>query len=136
MSTHSSTADDPALERKSSLGSLPDRVHGITLVAKWGKAGSITLDQLDSDTSIAQVKELLQTHTRILPKRQKLVGLKAVTGKVEDATTLKELKAKSGKTTAPDGGVVHSFILMGTPEEEIFIDPADRDDLPDVRRGA
>lgn len=136
-------------ERKSSLGSLPDRVqeqaqidvtttsnsNRITLVAKFGKE-KITLADVDDDITIGRVKELLQERTRVLPKRQKLVGLVAVQGGakgVNDDLPLSGLKIKGKSATAGTTvDVVHQFILMGTPEEEIFIDPSDRDDLPDV----
>lgn len=171
------------LERKSSLGSLPDRVeeqvhvstndnrnhndddddddgdnkrsnddaystHGtaaaasvvVTLVARFGKE-KITLSDVSGTTTIGRVKEMLHAHTRVLPKRQKLVGLVAVQGGtkgVHDDLPLSGLKAKgnNSKTTGTNGmtriETVHQFILMGTPEEEIFVDPSDRDDLPDV----
>jgi ubiquitin-like domain-containing CTD phosphatase 1 len=100
---------------------------------------------------------MLQEKTRILPKRQKLVGLVALNGGakgVTDDLPLSGLKCKqaaasaataaknnntssSGSTaltvpTVTTMAVTHQFILMGTPEEAIFIDPSDRDDLPDV----
>lgn len=51
-----------------------------------------------------------------------------------DQVLLSELKIKgSNKAKGNDVKVVeHSFILMGTPEEDIFVDPCDRDDLPEV----
>jgi ubiquitin-like domain-containing CTD phosphatase 1 len=97
---------------------------------------------------------MLQEKTRILPKRQKLVGLVALQGGakgVTDDLPLSGLKCKQqpAVTTAATSNsknstalvpasvttisvVTHQFILMGTPEEAIFIDPSDRDDLPDV----
>jgi ubiquitin-like domain-containing CTD phosphatase 1 len=100
----------------------------ITLIAKWGKTKHI-LSDLSPLTSIAQVKELLFEQTSILPKRQKLIGLSNLSGKlVDDRTTLAEVKMKK-----KSGNVVeHSFILMGTPEDQIFVDPHEKDDLPDV----
>lgn len=56
--------------------SLPDNLKeeaqntGITLIAKFGKE-RITLAQLSPESTIAQIKDLLQQETRILPKRQK-----------------------------------------------------------------
>lgn len=120
-----------------------------TLVAKFGK-DRIALQHLDGDTTIGEVKEMLQDETFILPKRQKLVGLIANEGGakgVHDDLPLSDLKIKSGKTSittttndpngttataAEDEEVVLQFILMGTPEEKIFIDPSNREDLPDV----
>jgi ubiquitin-like domain-containing CTD phosphatase 1 len=107
-----------------------------TLVAKFGKE-RITLDKLDASTTIGQVKELLQEETFVLPKRQKLVGLIASEGGakgVHDDLPISELKVKD-KAKSDDSSpneIVHQFILMGTPEERIFVDPSERDDLPDV----
>jgi ubiquitin-like domain-containing CTD phosphatase 1 len=106
----------------------------VTLVAKYNKE-RIVLDGLPPSTTILQVKELIQQQTRILPKRQKLVGLTAAIGGakgVHDQLALCELHVK-GKTPVPvDRIVTIQCILMGTPEEQIFVDPGDRDDLPDV----
>ena len=95
----------PSLEqRSSSLGSLGDRMGSVTLVAKFGKE-RITLAELDAQLTVGQVKVLLQEQTRILPKRQKLVGLIAQQGGakgVHDDLPLSELKVKGSsneKTT-------------------------------------
>jgi ubiquitin-like domain-containing CTD phosphatase 1 len=106
----------------------------ITLLAKWGKE-KIIIANLAPDTVIAQVKDILSAKTSILPKRQKLVGLTTKTKqKVTDDCFLSDLKPKSNATTITNGKleVKHSFILMGTPEENIFVDPSDHDNLPDV----
>ena len=60
------------------------------------------------------------TNYSVLPKRQKLIGLAAKTGgsKVGDDVILGDLKVKAGKKTGDpkiDNGIVHNFILMGTP---------------------
>jgi len=71
---------------------------------------------------------MLQEQTRILAKRQKLVGLVAITGGtkgVVDDLPLSQLKAK-GKTKGQ-----HQFILMGTPEEQIVTDIPTNDDVVD-----
>jgi ubiquitin-like domain-containing CTD phosphatase 1 len=107
----------------------------VTLIAKFGKE-RITFEHLDLNTTIGQVKNLIQLETRILPKRQKLVGLSAKLGGakgVHDALPISELavKGKSDSATSVDE-VIHQFILMGTPEEQIFVDPCERDDLPDI----
>lgn len=108
----------------------------VTLIAKWGKE-RITLDELPPMTTIAQVKMMLSDHTRILPKRQKLIGLSSGSGKVTDDVPLKDLKAKGSKSTntstaTATSSIIFQFILMGTPEEHIFVDPHEKDDLPDV----
>ena len=104
--------------------------QGVTLVAKWGKE-RITLDELPPVTTIGEVKLMLSEQTRILPKRQKLIGLSSNGGKVTDDVLLKDLKAKGSKK-ADTTSASFQFILMGTPEEHIFVDPHERDDLPDV----
>jgi ubiquitin-like domain-containing CTD phosphatase 1 len=80
----------------------------------------------------------LTEKTGVLQIRQKLIGLVATKGgskAVNDDTLLVDLKVKNGKKSLDPGvpdAVVHEFILMGTPEHEIFIDPSNKDDLPDV----
>jgi ubiquitin-like domain-containing CTD phosphatase 1 len=99
----------------------------ISLVAKFMKE-RIVLTDLHPLTTILEVKEMLQERTRILVKRQKLVGLLAQEGGAKgviDTLTLNKLKLKSNTTS-------HQFILMGTPEEHIFVDPSDRDEMTDV----
>jgi hypothetical protein len=118
-----------------------------TLIAKWGKE-KIVLEKLTVRDTIATVKDRLTEKTGVLQKRQKLIGLTAVNGgskAISDSTVLGDLKVKPTKKNAssssPNGvpagddgalGVVHEFILMGTPEEDIFVDPSEKDDLPDV----
>ena len=52
---------------------------------------------------------------------------------VGDDVLLADLKVKRKSfNDDQNNNIIHEFILMGTPEEQIFIDPADRDDLPDV----
>lgn len=108
-----------------------DENIGVTLIAKWGKE-RVTLDQLDSETTLGKVKDLLFERTGVLPKRQKLIGLKAQASKIHDGILLRELKVKNGKKNIASDGVVVEFIMMGTKEEHIFVDPNDKGDLPDV----
>ena len=105
---------------------------GVTLIAKWGKE-RITLEGLNTDTTIGNVKDLLSERTGVLQKRQKLIGLVTKAGKkVSDELVLGDLKPKNAKGKDAAEGVVHQFILMGTTEEQIFVDPAEKEDLPDV----
>lgn len=107
-----------------------EETTGVTLIAKWGKE-RIELVSLHPQTSIGQVKDLLTERTKVLPKRQKLIGLSTVSKKkVTDDVILSELKVKGGGSS--NAAIQHSFILMGTAEKDIFIDPSDRVDLPDV----
>ena len=81
---------------------------------------------------------MLSEKTNVLPKRQKLIGLATITKvKVTDEILLSELKPKSkAMTKTTDDGsiksVKHNFILMGTAEKDIFVDPNDHDNLPEV----
>ena len=100
----------------------------VTLVAKYGKE-KIELASLPPSTSILEVKELLRQKTGILPMRQKMIGLKVSSGasSVADETRLGELKVRKGGDS--NANVVHQFILMGTPEEAIFVDPSDKGEI-------
>jgi len=112
-------------------GDLP---LSITLVAKWGKE-QIELSNLSPTTNISQVKDTIREKTNVLPKRQKLIGLTTKSkAKITDGVTLSELKPKPNAVSERDGSIhiTFNFILMGTPEEEIFVDPDDHDDLPKV----
>ena len=104
----------------------------VKLVAKWGKQRiEITLSVVDT---IGTVKQRLQDETGVLEKRQKLIGLVAIKGgakAVTDDLVLGDLKVKKKKGD-DDGPVVHEFIMMGTAEKDIFVDPSEKDDLPEV----
>ncbi|CAJ1906175.1 unnamed protein product [Cylindrotheca closterium] len=105
---------------------------GITLIAKWGKE-RVVLENLDGETTVGAVKDLLAQRTGVLSKRQKLIGLKPKSSKLNDGVVLKDLKVKNANKKADTDNVVsHEFIMMGTKEENIFVDPNDKDDLPDV----
>jgi hypothetical protein len=105
---------------------------GVTLIAKWGKE-RICLEGLNGETTIGNVKVLLEDRTGVLKKRQKLIGLTAKEGaKVTDDLMISDLKVKSGKSQEGCTGVVHSFIMMGSREEHIFVDPSEKEDMPDV----
>ena len=116
-----------------------------TLIAKYGKE-TITIPDLPSQsTTISTVKNMILEQTNILPKRQKFVGLSMMeeTATVpkkgdnlkrrkkaidDDECTLDKLHIKKPKDCVFDSNgelihTYHSFILMGTPESEIFIDP-------------
>jgi ubiquitin-like domain-containing CTD phosphatase 1 len=106
----------------------------VTMIAKYGKEKIKLVDLPASSTSIGQVKELLRDRTGIMPVRQKMIGLKSNNGaSVTDDTMLSDLKAKkSGGDESSAVTLVHQFILMGTPEEQIFVDPGEKSDLPDI----
>lgn len=131
---------DTAESAASSTQSSTDLVV-VTLVAKWGKE-RILLENLPLTTTIGEVKNVITQRTRILPHRQKLVGLAVDKSNgivsLNDATILSDLKVKKKasksnvNTTMGPIEIRHEFILMGTPEEKIFIDPSHVDNLPEV----
>jgi ubiquitin-like domain-containing CTD phosphatase 1 len=110
-----------------------DASGGVTLIAKWGKE-RITLEKLPEVTTIGQVKTMLTERTGVLPKRQKLIGLSvAGSDKMSDAIRLSSLKQKNKTNNMKESTVVvHQFILMGSAEKDIFVDPDEKEDLPDV----
>mmetsp|Transcript_17294 Transcript_17294/g.25550 ORF Transcript_17294/g.25550 Transcript_17294/m.25550 type:complete len:392 (+) Transcript_17294:124-1299(+) len=108
----------------------------INIIAKWG-GKKLQLQDLSETTTIGEVKEILSGKTGVLPKRQKLIGLslknKSISSTVGDDSCLGDVQTKVGLKNKNDNNVVeHSFILMGTPEDKIFVDPAEKADLPDV----
>mmetsp|Transcript_15888 Transcript_15888/g.33607 ORF Transcript_15888/g.33607 Transcript_15888/m.33607 type:complete len:394 (+) Transcript_15888:234-1415(+) len=127
-----------ATKPSSSASAFSSQVETLTMIAKYGKQ-KIELSGLSPSSNVGDVKELLREKTGILPKRQKLIGLKRGGGggggsTVGDDTPLSDLKSKGGNGNSSEGaaGVVHQFILMGTPEEKIFVDPSKKTDLPDI----
>ena len=71
----------------------------VTMCAKYGKE-KIELSNLSpTTTNIIHVKEMLYEKTRILPKRQKLIGLKRKSGgsTLSDDTPISDLKVKGSK---------------------------------------
>eukprot|EP00548_Thalassiothrix_antarctica_P007418 CAMPEP_0194140438 /NCGR_PEP_ID=MMETSP0152-20130528/9987_1 /TAXON_ID=1049557 /ORGANISM="Thalassiothrix antarctica, Strain L6-D1" /LENGTH=396 /DNA_ID=CAMNT_0038838685 /DNA_START=26 /DNA_END=1213 /DNA_ORIENTATION=+ len=109
----------------------------VNLVAKWGK-NKVHLSNLSATITIGEVKEMLSNKTGVLPKRQKLIGLslRNRSTKLNDDSCLQDIKSKGGtksKSNNNENGVLeHSFILMGTPEDKIFVDPSEKIDLPEV----
>jgi ubiquitin-like domain-containing CTD phosphatase 1 len=86
---------------------------------------------------------MITDSTNILPLRQKLLGLSTIDkSTLSDSTLLSALKLPTKKTKAletldADGNPTRvtpdlSFTLMGTPETELFVDPIDKDDCPEV----
>jgi ubiquitin-like domain-containing CTD phosphatase 1 len=106
----------------------------ITFVVKYGKE-KITIRGLNPLLTIGQVKGMIHNETNILPIRQKLIGLSAKVGGtkgIHDELSISELAIKNSKTGDDIKEIVHQFILMGTPEEKIFIDPTNVDILPNI----
>ena len=124
-----------------------------TMVAKYGKQIIKITNLPTHSTTIGHVKQKILQETNILPRRQKFIGLVMVVDddddnnnnnnnnnnnrrrktstNIPDDCTLDKLQIKKPKeciydTTQNPKRLIHayhSFILMGTPEDEIFIDP-------------
>lgn len=107
----------------------------VSLYAKWGKE-RIEIFGLEPETKICAVKDIIFDKTSVLPTRQKLIGLTTNDKRrVTDDVLLSDLKVKPNNLITKDDGTLeikHSFILMGTPEEQIFVDPSAHNDLPEV----
>ena len=91
-SSSTNTSTDPSNKNDT------DVPLSITLLAKWGKEKMEIID-LSPDMSIAQIKDLICEQTKILPKRQKLIGLVTKSKKkLTDDCILSELKSKAKAT--------------------------------------
>ena len=144
-----SSSSSVSTSTSSSSSSLPlQRLPTITFMIKYKKERFIYSD-LPGSMTIGQIKQQIQQETHLLPIRQKLIGLTARIGGtkgVTDDLPISELLVKSNTTTTTttvttvtttnnsnnNSVITHQFILMGTPEEQIFIDPCDKEDLPDI----
>jgi ubiquitin-like domain-containing CTD phosphatase 1 len=68
--------------------------------------------QVNGDSTIADLKEMLCEITLVLPEKQKLLGL--VKGKLPpDDTVVSHLDLKE----------MHNFMMMGTAEKDMIIEP-------------
>ena len=77
------------------------------------------------DGVVADLKAAITDETQVPAKRQKLIGL--VKGALPpDTSKLAELVGPRGEKPPT------KFLLMGTPDDKLFIDPKDRDDLPEI----
>ena len=77
------------------------------------------------DGVVADLKAAITDETRVPAKRKKLIGL--VKGALPpDESKLAELVGPRGEKPPT------KFLLMGTPDDKLFIDPKDRDDLPEI----
>ena len=112
-----------------------ERTAMVTMIAKYGKQKFELTCLPSTSTNVGHVKEMLHEKTGILPKRQKLIGLKrgvdsSLSSVVDDDTMLSDLKVKGAASAS--AVVVHQFILMGTPEDKYFVDPSEKADLPSI----
>ena len=92
----------------------------VHLVAKWNKQ-EIDLC-VDESLTVFDLKRVLESETTVPPERQRVVGLKAAQGKVSDERFLRELVLKLP---------VHKFILMGTPQDQLLVEPEHRPEVFD-----
>ena len=99
-----------------------DQPPPLIFVTKF-EGKTLELPPLEIYLSVGDLKQLLQDETSVPVERQKLIGL--VKGQLPaDEVLLQDLALKKGPPFA--------FTLMGTRDEKLFVDPADREDLPEV----
>ena len=92
----------------------------VLLVAKWNKQ-EIDLC-VDASLTVGDLKIILESETTVPPERQRVAGLKAQKGRVSDASVLGDLVLKLPQ---------HKFMLMGTPEAQLLVEPAERPEVFD-----
>lgn len=93
-----------------------------SIVVKWsGKEYPV---ELPEEQKVADLKRVLQEHTRVEPKRQKLIGLKTKDGKAAtDEAALSDLAIKPNT----------KVMMMGQPEEVIAKADAEQLAAPEVQ---
>ena len=114
----------PPLPATASISAPPaeDKPPPLIFVTKF-EGKTLELPPLEVYLSVGDLKQLLQDETSVPVERQKLIGL--VKGQLPaDEVLLQDLALKKGPPFA--------FTLMGTRDEKLFVDPADREDLPEV----
>ena len=104
----------------------------VSFIAKW-QGCEIELLEIAADLAVGDLKQVLEDETCVPAARQKIIGLKLASGgkAAKDDALLSALAR--GKAPAEPLG----FILMGTPEDQLFVDPKDRaaSELPQVCSG-
>lgn len=78
---------------------------------------------LTENNTIADLKQLLYSLTKVQPKMQKLVAIKPKSKgtKIDEESKLCDLKWKKNNT----------FMMVGNPEEDMFVDPESPSDVLD-----
>ncbi|CAM9333140.1 unnamed protein product [Phaeothamnion confervicola] len=94
---------------------------GASLLCRF-QGTTFELNDLPLTTSVLEIKIMLEGRTRVLTTRQKLLELKVGGRLAPDSATLAEMKLKTPQKVT----------VVGTPEEQIFVDPCDMDALPEV----
>lgn len=127
--THAAPAPAPSLvpvtQEKLAEAAAPPFIRRVNLACKW-RDRTIELLGLDESLTVKDVKIILEAETTVPVARVKLVGLKARTGRANDATMLAELVLKLP---------MQKVIVMGTPDEDLLREPSSPveifDDLED-----
>ena len=89
------------------------------LVAKWnGKKIELRIGHMGT---VGQVRLLLESHTHVPQKRQKLIGL-GKKANPDDCVVLGELQLKDN----------HSFMMIGAPNEAMMCLKSEIPDMPDI----
>ncbi|KAH6559556.1 hypothetical protein KP509_1Z004600, partial [Ceratopteris richardii] len=91
----------------------------LTLCVKWvGKEYTV---RVCADDSVGELKRRICELTNVLPKRQKLLNLKIGSKPAEDSVLLSQLSIKPSL----------KIMMLGTVEEEIFVEPVDAPEILD-----
>ncbi|KAG6543997.1 hypothetical protein Mapa_014621 [Marchantia paleacea] len=97
----------------------PASVEEMTLAVKW--AGKEYTVRVCGDDSVGELKRRICELTNVLPKRQKLLNVKAGVKPAQDSSLLSQLALKPGT----------KILMMGTVEDEIFVDPVSAPEILD-----
>jgi len=103
----------------SSVSTNPESNEELTLAVKWvGKEYTV---RVCSDDSVGELKRRICEVTNVLPKRQKLLNVKAGAKPADDTMLLSQLGLKPSI----------KIMMMGTVEDEILVDPVDAPEVLD-----
>jgi len=104
---------------ESTSSSNPASVEEITMAVKWsGKEYTV---RVCADDTVGELKRRICEVTNVLPKRQKLLNVKAGVKPADDSMLLSQLTLKPSL----------KIMMMGTVEDEILVDPVDTPEILD-----
>ena len=91
---------------------------GVEFCATWRKQPVVVT--VDGARDVLHLKTALSAETRVRPDRMKLMGLKRLDTKkmAKDADALRDVGPRRG------------FMMIGTPDAEVIVDPKDKTELP------
>lgn len=96
-----------------------ESVEEVTMAVKW--AGKEYTVRVCADDTVGELKRRICEVTNVLPKRQKLLNVKAGVKPAEDSMLLSQLSLKP----------TIKIMMMGTVEDEILVEPVDAPEVLD-----